>query len=46
MRFTAQLINNGKVTIPAQIRQVLEVEDGDLVEINVRSVNKAGGEDA
>jgi bifunctional DNA-binding transcriptional regulator/antitoxin component of YhaV-PrlF toxin-antitoxin module len=41
MRTTAQLINNGKVTVPAQIRRALDVEDGDLIEIDVRPV--AGG---
>lgn len=43
MRMTAQLYNNGKVTIPAQIRRALDVEDGDLVEIDVRPV-EGGGE--
>lgn len=36
MRTTAKLFNRGKVTVPAQIRRALEVEDGDLVEIDVR----------
>lgn len=38
MRTTTQLFNGGKVTVPAQIRRALEVEDGDLVEIDVRPV--------
>lgn len=38
MRTTTQLFNNGKVTVPAQIRRALGVEDGDLVEIDVRPV--------
>lgn len=45
MRTTAQIINNGKVTVPAQIRQALGVKDGDLVEIDVRPVDDAGGRD-
>lgn len=43
MRTTAQLINNGKVTVPAQIRRALEVEDGDLVEIDIRPIPEGGG---
>jgi AbrB family looped-hinge helix DNA binding protein len=39
MRTTAQLINNGKVTVPAHIREALGVEDGDYVEIDVKSVD-------
>ena len=42
MRTTAQIINNGKITVPFQIRQALDVEDGDLVEIDVRPVEGAG----
>lgn len=38
MRTTARLIANGKVTVPSQIRNELGVEDGDLVEIDVRPV--------
>ena len=38
MRTTARLINQGKVTIPATIRDELDVEDGDIVEIDVRRV--------
>lgn len=40
MRSTARLINNGKVTVPAQIREALDVSDGDLVEIDVKPVNE------
>lgn len=40
MRTTTQLFNNGKVTVPSQIRRALEVEDGDLVEIDVRPVEE------
>lgn len=42
MRTTTQLFNNGKVTVPAQIRRALEVEDGDLVEIDVQPVQEEG----
>lgn len=40
MRSTARLINNGKVTVPAQIREALDISDGDLVEIDVRPIEK------
>ena len=40
MRTTARLINQGKVTIPATIRNELDVEDGDLVELDVRPVEE------
>ena len=43
MRTTAQLVGNGKVTVPAQIRDALDVEDGDLVEIDVRPVDGGSG---
>lgn len=43
MRTTAQLINNGKVTVPAQIREEFDVEDGDLVEIDVRPIKEVRG---
>jgi AbrB family looped-hinge helix DNA binding protein len=39
MRTTARVIANGKVTIPATIRDVLDLEDGDLVEIDVRRIS-------
>ena len=38
MRTTTRLFNQGKVTVPAQIRRALEIEDGDLVEIDVQPV--------
>lgn len=42
MRTTARLFASGKVTIPSQIRKELDVEDGDLVELDVRSVSESG----
>lgn len=41
MRTTAKIYNEGRITIPAPIRRALDVEDGDLVEVDVRP---AGGE--
>lgn len=40
MRTTTQLFNGGKVTVPSQIRRALGVEDGDLVEIDIRPVKE------
>jgi AbrB family looped-hinge helix DNA binding protein len=39
MRTTTRLFNGGKVTVPAQIRKAFDIEDGDLVEIDVRPVD-------
>lgn len=45
MRATARLYNNGKVTIPAQIRDALDIDDGDLVEINVQQIKRGQNDD-
>jgi bifunctional DNA-binding transcriptional regulator/antitoxin component of YhaV-PrlF toxin-antitoxin module len=44
MRATNRLFNGGKVTIPSTIREEYDLEDGDVVEIDVRPVG--GGSDA
>jgi len=44
MRSTARLINNGKVTVPAQIREALDVSDGDLVEIDIQPIEEASAD--
>lgn len=41
MRTTVRLYNSGKVTVPAQIRDALGVNDGDFVEIDVRPIEGA-----
>lgn len=38
MRSTVRLFANGKATVPAPIRDEFGLEDGDLVEIDVRPV--------
>lgn len=38
MRTTAKIVGGGKVTVPAPIRDALDVDDGDLVEIDVKPV--------
>ncbi|HET7325458.1 MAG TPA: hypothetical protein VFJ06_14115 [Halococcus sp.] len=42
MRTTQKLFASGKLTVPAQIRWVYDLEDGDLVEIDVRPVGGEG----
>lgn len=44
MLTTARLYNSGKVTVPAQIREALDVDDGDLVEIDVRPIEEASAD--
>ena len=43
MRTTTRLINNGKVTVPSQIREEYGLSDGDLVEIDVLPVEVEDG---
>lgn len=47
MRATVAVIKGGKVTIPATIRDELELEAGETVEIDVQRVNSqtTGGTD-
>ncbi|WP_435153008.1 AbrB/MazE/SpoVT family DNA-binding domain-containing protein [Haladaptatus sp. DFWS20] len=40
MRLTRQLFARGKLTIPAHIREELELKDGDLVELDIRRVRE------
>jgi len=40
MRTTRRLFNRGKVTVPATIRDEYDLEDGDIVELEVRPVEK------
>ncbi|MFC7230496.1 AbrB/MazE/SpoVT family DNA-binding domain-containing protein [Saliphagus sp. GCM10025308] len=39
MRTTQRVYARGKVTIPAQIRSELEIEDGDLIELEIRTID-------
>ena len=39
-----RLVGRGKITIPQQIRDVLNIDDGDYVEIKVARVEKQIGE--
>lgn len=38
VKHTGRLINSGKITIPAHIRDALDLEDGDLVEVSIDNV--------
>lgn len=40
--FTNPVVGDGKVTIPKHIREVLGIERGDLVEVQILRVFKAG----
>lgn len=40
LRTTMRLFNNGKITVPAPIRDELEICDGDLVEIEIQRVRQ------
>lgn len=39
MRATVSVIQGGKVTIPATIRDELDLDNGDTIEIDVQLVN-------
>ncbi len=38
--FTAKIVNNGKITIPIETREVNRISDGDIVTIKIVSINK------
>jgi len=40
MRTTRRLFNRGKVTVPSTIREEYNLDDGDLVEIEVKPVKE------
>jgi len=40
---TAQVVSSGRVTIPEAAREVLDIEEGDFVEIEVRPVGDEDG---
>lgn len=41
MRTTTKVIQGGRLTVPAHIREALDLDEGDLVEIDVRPVEEA-----
>jgi AbrB family looped-hinge helix DNA binding protein len=40
LKFIAKVISLGRVTIPEEIRQLLNIKDGDLLEVEVSKVKK------
>lgn len=40
MRTTLPIRSNGRIVVPSHIRSQLEVEDGDLVEIDVTPIEQ------
>lgn len=40
MKVTARLWGRGRVTIPIAVRESLDVEDGDVIELDVRRVSE------
>ena len=40
LRTTRRLFNNGKITVPAPIRDELGICDGDLVEVEIQRVRQ------
>lgn len=40
MRFVKKVANRGQVTLPSDVRDALDVEDGDIVEYEVVAVVK------
>ena len=43
MEFVAKVIKFGRVTIPAEIRELLSIEEGDYVVVELRRVMKRAG---
>lgn len=43
MEFVAKVIKFGRVTIPAEIRELLSIDEGDYVVVEVRRVRKRNG---
>lgn len=39
VRTTVQIISGGRVTISRPIRDMLDVEEGDLIELEVRAID-------
>ncbi len=43
MEFVAKVIQFGRVTIPSELREWMDIEEGDMVELSVRKVYKHDG---
>lgn len=42
-RFVRRVYERGKITVPKEFRDLLEVEDGDMVEFEIYGVVKKSG---
>lgn len=43
MRFVKRVNDRGTITLPAEIRSVLDIREGDIVEFEVHRVVRRGG---
>ena len=43
MRFVKRVNDRGTVTLPAEIRSVLDIHEGDIVEFEIHRVVQRGG---
>jgi len=46
LKFIAKVISLGRITIPEEIREILSIQDGDIVEAEIRKIEKKEGERA
>lgn len=38
--FVAQVMKGGKITIPVEVRKLLDIETGEMVDVEVRKAKK------
>jgi len=41
--FKAEVISDGRITIPKTVRELLEVSDGDIVKVSMEKVSRSPG---
>lgn len=46
MRFIKKIVERGNVTIPSDVREALEIDEGDIVEFEIVSVVRRTDRDA
>ena len=46
MRFVRRVNERGSVTLPAEIREIMSIQDGDFVEFEIRTIHKRTEADA
>lgn len=42
MEFIARVLKPGKITIKKEVRELLEIEEGDYVSVTIKKVEKEG----